>query len=261
MKITFLGTGTSQGVPVIACECEVCKSLDFRNKRLRVSVHILSQNSSIIIDAGPDFRQQVLRESIKSLDAILLTHEHKDHTTGLDDIRAFNFKQGISMPIFASKEVHIQLKREFEYVFTEHKYPGIPQMDLREIHENQSFTAGNLKVEPILVMHHKLKVFGFRIGDFTYITDANFIAVEEIEKIKGSKIVVLNALQKGPHISHFTLEQAIEIAKKIGAEKTYFTHISHKLGLHAEVEKELPEGVFLAYDGLSVSLQQFEGVY
>lgn len=254
MKVTFLGTGTSQGVPVIACECEVCRSLDYRNKRLRVSVQIEIGATNIIIDAGPDFRQQVLRENIKKLDAILLTHEHKDHTAGLDDIRAYNFKQGLPMPIYASLPVQEQIKREFAYVFTEKKYPGIPEMELREIIENQRITIGEIMIEPILVLHHKLKVFGFRVGDFTYITDANYIADEEIDKIKGSKILVLNALQKAPHISHFTLEQAIEMAKRIGAEKTYFTHIGHKLGLHSEIEAELPENVFLAYDGLAMEV-------
>lgn len=254
MKITFLGTGTSQGVPVIACNCVVCKSLDYRDKRLRVSIHIQIGATSIIIDAGPDFRQQILRENIQTLDAILITHEHKDHTAGLDDIRAFNFKQEMAMPIYAAKPVQAQLKREFEYVFREHKYPGIPQMNLIEIVENEAFKIGQTMIEPILVMHHKLKVFGFRIGDFTYITDANFISEPEIDKIKGSKVLVLNALQKTPHISHFTLAEAIEMAEKIGAEKTYFTHISHKLGLHAQVEKELPPKMYLAWDGLKISL-------
>jgi phosphoribosyl 1,2-cyclic phosphate phosphodiesterase len=251
MKVTFLGTGTSQGVPVITCECEVCQSLDYRNKRLRVSVHVQIDSQSILIDAGPDFRQQILRENIKQLDAILLTHEHKDHTAGLDDIRAFNFRHGKAMPIYASIAVHDQLKKEYGYVFAEKQYPGIPQMQLEPI-ENKTFKVNNTNITPIQVLHHKLPVFGFRIGDFTYITDANFISDAEIEKIKGSKVLVLNALQKTPHISHFTLEQAIEISQKIGAEKTYFTHISHKLGLHADVEKELPEGIFLAWDGLSL---------
>jgi phosphoribosyl 1,2-cyclic phosphate phosphodiesterase len=254
MEITFLGTGTSQGVPVIACGCEVCKSLDYRNNRLRVSVHIQTENTSIIIDAGPDFRQQVLRENIQKLDAILLTHEHKDHTAGLDDIRAFNFKQEKPMPIYASEAVHGQLKREFEYVFAEKKYPGIPQMELEKITENESFLVGETKVTPINVLHHKLKVFGFRIADFTYITDANFIDKKEIEKISGTKVLVLNALQKTPHISHFTFDEAVAMAKIIGAETTYFTHISHKLGLHAEVEKELPANIKLAYDGLAIRL-------
>jgi phosphoribosyl 1,2-cyclic phosphate phosphodiesterase len=254
MKITFLGTGTSQGVPVIACSCEVCRSLDFRNKRLRVSVHIQIGATSLIIDAGPDFRQQILCESIKKLDAILITHEHKDHTAGLDDIRAFNFIQERAMPIYASKQVHHQLKREYEYVFADHKYPGIPQMELIEIHESHSFKIEKIEIEPINVLHHKMKVFGFRVGNFTYITDANFIAESEIDKIKGSKILVLNALQKTPHVSHFTLEQAVAMAHRIGAEKTYFTHISHKLGLHAEVEKELPERMFLAWDGLNLEI-------
>jgi phosphoribosyl 1,2-cyclic phosphate phosphodiesterase len=253
MKITFLGTGTSQGVPVIACECEVCNSIDFRNKRLRVSVNIQIGNTSILIDAGPDFRQQILRENINKLDAILITHEHKDHTAGLDDIRAFNFIQKKAMPIYASAEVHTQLKREYEYVFSEKQYPGIPQMQLIPI-ENNSFSINNISITPIQVLHHKLPVFGFRINDFTYITDANFISEIELEKIKGSKIVVINALQKDPHISHFTLAEAVNLIEKIKPQKAYLTHISHKLGLHNEVEKELPSNIKLAFDGLTITL-------
>lgn len=253
MKVTFLGTGTSQGVPVIACECDVCKSLDFRDKRLRVSVLIEVDSINLLIDAGPDFRQQMLREGIKKIDAILITHEHKDHTAGLDDIRAFNFKHEKAMPIYASVEVHEQLKREYSYVFAEYNYPGIPQMDLKPI-TNLPFKIDNTLITPILVLHHKLHVFGFRIGDFTYITDANYISETEIEKIKGSKVLVLNALQKNHHISHFTLEQAIDMAKIIGAESTYFTHISHKMGHHSEVQRELPDGISLAWDGLTIEL-------
>jgi phosphoribosyl 1,2-cyclic phosphate phosphodiesterase len=253
MKITFLGTGTSQGVPVIACECEVCKSLDYRDKRLRVSVYIEIDNQRILIDAGPDFRQQILRENIKTIDAILLTHEHKDHTAGLDDIRAFNFKNNKAMPIYATTFVHEQLKREYSYVFTEKQYPGIPQMELITI-ENSNFQVDQLNIIPIQVMHYKLPVFGFRIGDFTYITDANYISEIEIEKLKGTKILVLNALQKSPHISHFTFDEAIELIEKIKPEKAFLTHISHKLGLHNEVDKELPPYIKLAYDGLTLKL-------
>lgn len=252
MKITFLGTGTSQGVPVIACDCEVCRSLDYRNKRLRVSVHLQIDNQSILIDAGPDFRQQILRENIRSLDAILLTHEHKDHTAGLDDIRAFNFRQHKPMQIYASSNVHEQLKRDYSYVFSEKQYPGIPQMALIEI-SNKPFSIDNLNITPIQVLHHKLPVFGFRVQDFTYITDANYISDIEIEKIKGSKIVVLNALQKSPHISHFTLEQAVELIEKINPEMAFLTHISHNLGLHNEVESELPPNIKLAFDGLTLA--------
>ena len=253
MTVTFLGTGTSQGVPVITCTCDICQSLDFRDKRLRSSIHIQSDDISLVVDTGPDFRQQMLRERIRKLSAIVFTHQHKDHTAGMDDVRSFNFSQKKDMPVFARKEVIEQIKQEFAYVFAEVKYPGVPRIETHEI-SNSPFEVENLLIQPIEVMHHKLPVFGFRIGDFTYITDANFISDEEMEKIKGSKILVLNALQKQPHISHYTLEEAIEVSQKIGAEQTYFTHISHRLGLHQEVQKELPENIFLAYDGLKLSI-------
>jgi phosphoribosyl 1,2-cyclic phosphate phosphodiesterase len=253
MHVTFLGTGTSQGVPVIACTCEVCCSLDFRDKRLRVSVHLQIDNKSFIIDSGPDFRQQVLRERIKTLDALLFTHEHKDHTAGMDDIRSYNFRQKKDMPIYARSTVIEQLKREFFYIFTENKYPGVPRVQVNII-DNNPFTIEGIQVTPIEVMHYRLPVFGFRIGDFTYITDANFIAEEELQKIRGSKVVVLNALQKENHISHFTLAQAVELLEELQPEKAFLTHISHKLGLHAEVEKELPPFIKIAYDGLRVEV-------
>lgn len=254
MNVTFLGTGTSQGVPVIACSCSVCTSLDYRDKRLRSSVFIETEEGvNIVIDSGPDFRQQMLRERIHKMDALLLTHEHKDHTAGLDDIRAFNFRNDMAMPVFGRKNVLEQLKREFAYIFSNTDYPGIPRIRPMEI-DSSPFTVGNIPVVPILTYHHKLPVFGYRIKDFTYITDANRIPDEEIEKIKGSKILVLNALQKEPHMSHFTLDEAVALAKKIGTERTYFTHISHRMGLHSDVQAELPEGIFIAYDGLKVTV-------
>lgn len=253
MTVTFLGTGTSQGVPVIACNCAVCGSLDFRDKRLRSSIHVEVDDQSIVVDTGPDFRQQMLRERITWLDAILYTHEHKDHTAGMDDVRSFNFKQRMDMPIYGRSSVIDQLQREFAYVFAEKKYPGVPRVVTQTI-DNREFTVGGTAIIPIEVMHYKLPVFGFRIGDFTYITDANSISEAEKEKVYGSKIVVLNALQKEPHISHFTLAEAIALAEELGAEQTYFTHISHRLGLHKQVSTELPDGVFLAYDGLKITL-------
>ncbi len=253
MKVTILGSGTSQGVPVIGCNCSVCTSLDFRDKRLRSSIHIEEEGKSIVIDSGPDFRQQVLRERIKSLDALIFTHEHKDHTAGMDDIRSFNFLQEKDMPIYADPRVIDQLKREFAYVFTEKKYPGAPQVEVHEI-DGKPFEVDGIKITPIEVMHYKLPVYGFRIGDFTYITDAKTISDESIEKIKGSKIVILNALQQTEHISHFTLEEAIEMAEIIGAETTYFTHQSHKMGTHRTVETTLPANIKLAYDGLQIKL-------
>lgn len=254
MKITFLGTGTSTGVPVLTCKCDVCRSLDFRDKRLRVSLLIQHQNVNIVIDTGPDFRQQALTADLTHLDAVVFTHEHKDHTAGLDDVRPFNYLQGIkNCPIYAHPRVIHQLKQEYHYAFQSNPYPGVPIIECNEI-DNKPFFIKDLEFIPINVMHHKLQVFGFRIQDFTYITDANYISEEEIEKIKGSKILVINALQRQPHLSHFTLQEAIDISLKIGAEHTYFTHISHKLGLHAEVEKELPAHISLAYDGLTLSL-------
>ena len=254
MKVTFLGTGTSQGVPVIGCQCEVCLSLDYRDKRLRSSILIQDEEDfQVVIDTGPDFRQQMLRERVRKLEGVFFTHAHKDHTAGLDDIRSFNFLQKKDMPVFGEKPVLDQLRREFAYIFSETKYPGIPQVALNEITE-QSFSFQGKEIIPIRVMHHKLPVLGFRIGNFTYITDANHIPEEEKEKIKGSSILVLNALQKDPHISHFTLDEAVKMAEEIGATNTYLTHISHKLGLHKGVSNELPENVQLAYDGLTLTI-------
>jgi len=253
LKVTFLGTGTSQGVPVIGCECRVCKSLDYRDKRFRTSVYIEANDVSFVIDTGPDFRMQMLRSGINRLDAIIFTHEHKDHTAGLDDIRPFNFMQQKDMPVFGKRQVIDQLKREYSYIFSDKKYPGVPQVSCIEIDEHPFHIEG-LDITPLPVLHYKLPVLGFRIRDFSYITDANFIPDSTLALLEGSEILVLNALQKDPHISHFTLDQAIEQAQKIGAKKTYFTHISHKLGLHHEVEQALPEGIFLAFDGMELTL-------
>lgn len=251
MILTFLGTGTSQGVPVIGCSCPVCLSLDFRDKRFRSSIHLEVMGQSIVIDTGPDFRMQMLREGIKKLDAVLFTHEHKDHTAGLDDIRPFNFYQQADIPIFGRKAVLEQLQREYAYIFNDKKYPGVPQVTCVEI-DYQPFQVNGVGITPLPVLHYKLPVLGFRIGNFSYITDANSIPNETYSLLEGSEILVLNALQKEPHISHFTLDQAIEQARRIGATNTYFTHISHRLGVHEEIEKELPEGVHLAYDGLKL---------
>jgi phosphoribosyl 1,2-cyclic phosphate phosphodiesterase len=255
ISITFLGTGTSSGVPVLTCTCEVCRSVDFRDKRLRSSVLIQSENTNIVIDTGPDFRQQMLNAGGVRIDAVVYTHEHKDHTAGLDDIRPYNYLRGTRehVPLYGRAHVLEQIKREFGYIFEENPYPGVPLVKTYTI-ENSSFKIGDLSLTPIEVLHYKLPVFGFRIGDFTYITDANFISETEKEKIKGSKVLVLNALQRTPHISHFTLDQAVALAQELGAEKTYFTHISHKLGLHHEVEKELPSGIHLAFDGLNLQV-------
>jgi len=249
LKISFLGTGTSQGVPVIACHCPVCTSGDIRDKRLRSSLLVEYDGHTVVIDTGPDFRFQMLRAKVEKLDAIVYTHEHKDHVAGLDDIRAFNYQEGKAMKIFADLRVQEAIKTEFAYIFNPIRYPGIPLVDFHEI-SNAPFSINNQIWNPIQVMHYKLPIFGFRIGDFTYITDAKSIGEKEKEKIKGSKVLVLNALQKDKHISHFTLSEAISLGRELEAETTYFTHISHKLGKHSDVENELPYSFHLAFDQL-----------
>jgi phosphoribosyl 1,2-cyclic phosphate phosphodiesterase len=253
MRITFLGTGTSQGIPVIACDCAVCRSDDPRNQRLRASVWIETNEGSFVIDTGPDFRQQMLRADVRQLDAAVFTHQHKDHTAGLDDIRAFNHRQQKDMPLYGRESVLNQIKGEFAYAFSDHRYPGVPHFELHFI-ENKPFDIKGTTFLPIEVMHHRLPVYGYRVGDFTYITDANFISESEQEKIRGSKVLVLDTLQKEPHLSHFTLSQALELIQKLEVPCAYLTHISHKLGLHLDVEKELPDHVRLAYDGLVLEL-------
>lgn len=253
MKVTFLGTGTSQGIPLIGCDCRVCTSHDPKDKRLRTSVFIEHHDTNIVIDTGPDFRQQMLRENIRKVDAVLFTHEHKDHIAGLDEVRAFNFIHQMVMPVYATERVQNAIKREFAYIFAEEKYPGIPQIELKTI-SNQTFDVSGIKVIPIEVMHHKMSVKAFRIGNFTYITDANYISEDEKEKIKGSEIIVVNALRKNHHISHFTFEEAIELMEELKPKKAFFTHISHQLGTHEEVGLELPDYIRLAYDGLSIEV-------
>jgi phosphoribosyl 1,2-cyclic phosphate phosphodiesterase len=253
LKVTFLGTGTSQGVPVIACTCEVCRSLDFRDKRLRTSIHIEIAGKSLVIDTGPDFRQQMLREYVKRLDAVVFTHAHRDHTSGLDDVRAYNFKQNMDMPVYGTHDVLEQLKAEYDYIFADRNYPGLPRLDLIEI-TDAVFSIDDVKITPLPVMHFKLPVLGFRFGNFSYITDANFIPDSTLEKLVGTEVLVLNALQREKHISHFNLEEALAMVEKIKPARTFFTHISHKLGLHAEVAKQLPDGVSLAFDGLQVEV-------
>lgn len=253
LQVTFLGTGTSQGVPVIACTCEVCCSADPRDKRLRSSIMLQDKQTLIVIDSGPDFRQQLLREKVRKLDGLVFTHEHKDHIAGMDDIRAFNYILKKEIDIYAAKQVQKAIEREFHYAFEEIKYPGIPQFNLHTIH-NKAFNVGTITLQPILVKHYMLDVFGFRVGDFTYITDAKTIPDEEIEKIKGTRILVLNALRREEHVSHFTLEEALEMIDVIKPEKAYLTHISHQLGKHELVNAELPEGVECAYDGLMLPI-------
>jgi phosphoribosyl 1,2-cyclic phosphate phosphodiesterase len=249
LKITLLGTGTSTGVPMIACSCAVCTSADLKDKRLRSSILVESAQTTIVVDTTPDFRYQMLRAGIKKLDAVLFTHPHKDHTAGLDDVRAFNFFQQKVMPVYANELTISALKKEFSYIFSDRKYPGIPDLKLHQI-TFDPFTIGDIPVVPILVWHLNMPVLGFRFGKFTYITDANRIDAAEMEKIRGTQVLVLNALRKEQHISHFTLEEAVGIVKELNVKQAYFTHLSHQMGKHADIEKELPHGIHLAYDGL-----------
>ncbi|MBS1738131.1 MAG: MBL fold metallo-hydrolase [Bacteroidetes bacterium] len=253
LTITFLGTGTSSGVPMIACGCEVCKSNDFHNKRLRSSILVQSALTTLVVDTTPDFRTQMLRAGVNKLDAVLFTHPHKDHIAGLDDVKAFNYFQNKDMDVYANELTQRALKREFAYIFDEQKYPGVPSINLHLI-DSKPFVVGDIPVIPILVYHLNMPVIGFRFGNFTYITDANRIDPEELEKVSGSKILVLNALRKKKHISHFSLSEAIELSQRLDMPNTYFTHISHQLGLHQEVNSDLPSGTHLAYDELKLEL-------
>lgn len=251
---TFLGTGTSQGVPVIACTCAVCKSGNIKDKRLRTSFLFSDGNKTIVIDTGPDFRQQMLTNEVQMVDAVLFTHEHKDHVAGLDDVRAYNYKSGKDMEVYATLQVQEALKREFAYVFSGFTYPGIPKVNLNEI-SNKIIKIGGMEILPIKVMHHNLPVTAFRVAGLTYITDANHIDDLEKEKIIGSDIIVINALRKEDHVSHFNLAQALAFIDEMNPKKAYLTHISHYLGLHEEVSKELPSNVEIAYDGLNISFE------
>lgn len=253
MKITVLGSGTSQGVPVIACQCKVCKSSDKHDKRLRSSVMIQKECTTVVIDTGPDFRQQMLRENVENLDAILITHTHKDHIAGLDDVRSFNYLSGKPMQVYASAYDQEEIKREFAYAFDKKPYPGVPKIELKELTE-KDIIIGKLHIRPFRVMHHQLEVFGFRIDDFAYITDANYIPASSMEKLFGVKVLILDALRKEKHVSHFNLEEAIQLAKRLKVEQTYFTHLSHLMGLHHQVQKELPENMALAWDGLKINM-------
>ena len=251
-RLTFLGTGTSQGVPMIGCECEVCKSEDSRDKRLRASVFVEYEGLKILVDAGPDFRQQLLREGIGSVDAILLTHNHKDHTGGLDDIRAFNYFEKKATDIYCEKYVEDSLRQEYSYAFAEVKYPGAPEWNVHIIDDNPFYING-VKIIPIRGKHYKLPVLGYRFGNVAYCTDMNHIADEEFEKLKGLEHFIINCVRRGRHISHFSLEGALEVAEKVGAKHTWITHLSHQLPRHEELLKELPERVEPAYDGLQIN--------
>ena len=254
MKITFLGTGTSQGIPVIGSTHPVCQSSDPKDKRLRVSVLLSWKNFNFVIDCGPDFRQQMLANRVDKLDGILFTHEHADHTAGIDDIRPYFFRQG-DIPIYAHRRVIENLKRRFDYIFADkNRYPGAPAVQINEVNNNVPFQIGDKQAIPIDAHHNRLQVFGYRVGNFAYLTDVKTVADEEIEKIKGVKVLSVNALRIDPHHSHFNVEEALEFVEKVQPQKTYFTHISHYLGFHKEVENSLPDNVHLAYDNLVLSV-------
>lgn len=253
MKITFLGTGTSQGIPIIGSDHPVCLSENPKDKRLRVSVLVEWDGYTFVVDCGPDFRQQMLRAKVSKIDGIIFTHEHADHTMGLDDIRPFFFKQG-DIPLYAHKRVFNALEKRFDYIFTsEKKYPGVPSVTQTEV-KNQAFLAGNLKVMPIEGLHYKLQVFGYRFGDFAYLTDMKTVTDAEVEKLQGLEVLVVNALRIQPHISHFNLEEALEFIECVKPKRAYLTHISHHLGFHDDVQQNLPENVFLAYDNLQITI-------
>lgn len=253
MEFTFLGTGTSQGVPLIGCKCEVCQSSDPKDQRLRTSLMVENDGARVVIDTGPDFRQQMLRENVSALDSVVFTHEHKDHIAGLDDVRAFNYIQKKAMDVYGTERVQTALKREFFYIFNGDNYPGIPRLNLHTISE-EPFISGGIPFLPIPVMHMNLPVLGFKIGDFSYITDANSISDSSKKIIYKSEVLVLNALRKEKHVSHFTLDEAIALIEELQPKKAFLTHISHQLGKHSEVEASLPGHIRLAFDGLRVTL-------
>lgn len=253
MKITILGSGTSQGVPVVACDCAVCQSDNEKDKRLRASILIETADTTIVVDAGPDFRQQMLREKVKKLDAILITHSHKDHIAGLDDVRSFNYLSRKPMRVYASQRDQEEIKREFSYAFDDHPYPGVPRIEFVDLKE-EPFQIGDLKIIPFIVKHRFLDVYGFRIGDFAYITDTNHIPEKAMQVLQGTRILILDALRKEQHISHFTLSEALNIADTLNVEQAYFTHISHLMGFHEEVQGSLNEKRMLAWDGLEINI-------
>lgn len=254
ISLTFLGTGTSQGVPVVGCDCEVCQSVDSKDKRLRSSVMIQSEEANVVIDCGPDFRQQMLREGVTRVDGIVLTHEHMDHVSGLDDVRPFNFMMRSDMPLYATERVQGRLQQQFAYAFAKDKYPGSPGYELRNVVENVPFQIADQTWMPILGQHGTWPVMGYRIGDLVYLTDVSGMSVEQLEYIKGAKVLIVNALRREPHIAHFSFQEAIDFAQATDVPMVFFTHASHHLGKQADITEELPEGFALAYDGLRIQI-------
>ncbi len=255
MRLTLLGTGTSQGVPVIGCECAVCASTNPQDNRLRTSAMVEVDGATIVIDTGPDFRQQMLRARPHDVDAVIYTHEHKDHIAGLDDVRAFNFKHHKAMNLYATPTVQAAIRQEFQYIFSDMKYPGVPEVMLHEIDPSVPFHIGDVEIIPLLVYHYKMPVLGFRIGNMAYITDASSIPDSVMAQLQGLDVLVLDALRRQSHISHFNLQQAVAISEILKPSRTYFTHISHLMGLHSEVNAELPPNMYLGYDMLSVDVE------
>ncbi len=253
-RLTFLGTGTSQGVPIIACNCEVCTSADPRDSRLRTSALLQADGKNILFDIGPDFRQQMLRQGVSRLDAILVTHAHRDHVAGLDDVRPLNYVQRGPIDLYLNSIAASALRRDYKYIFSPHDYPGLPEIELHEV--DSPFTVAGVGVVPIHALHKDLPILGYRVGDMAYITDTNSIPREELNKIRGLKVLVINALRKERHWSHYSLEEALEVIGQVGPEQAYLTHVSHEIGLHSEVQSMLPDGVFLAYDTLEVVIEQ-----
>lgn len=255
MKLTFLGTGTSQGVPVIACRCAVCQSDDWHDRHLRTSALVeTDEGRNILIDIGPDFREQMLREKVTHLDGILITHAHRDHVGGLDDIRSFNYVQHQNMDLFCNHDARVAIERDYHYIFEPHEFPGLPEADLHELSGDEEFEVAGVRVIPVKAMHKTLPVMGYRIGKLAYITDANYIAPQELDKLAGIEVLVINALRKQPHFSHYCLSEALEVIAQVNPRQAYLTHMSHEMGLYAEVSKELPENVQLAYDGLQIRI-------
>ena len=249
-RLVFLGTGTSQGVPIIGCSCAVCSSVDCKNQRLRTSVALEGEGTRVVVDTGPDFRAQMLREDVTSLDGVVYTHEHKDHLAGMDDVRPFNYLQKRAMTLHASERVEEALRRDFHYAFDEHRHGGVPDVHIARVQDFERFELGGMEWEPLPIVHGSLGIHGYRVDDLAYITDANAIPESTLERLHGLEVLVLNALRPEPHYSHFSLSEALEVAALVGAKRTYLTHISHLMGRHEEVQKNLPEGVSLAFDGL-----------
>lgn len=255
MKVTFLGTGTSQGIPIIGCKCAVCKSSNTRDKRLRTSALVSVGDKNILIDIGPDFREQMLRNDVSHLNAILVTHAHRDHVAGIDDIRPYNYYQQSPIDIYARSNAIEAIRRDYAYIFAQHIYPGLPEANLIEVSGSSVFSIGNTEVVPIEAMHKDMPILGYKMGRFAYVTDANYIAPTELDKIKGVDVLVINALRIEKHFSHYSLAEALEVIEYLKPRKAYLTHMSHEMGFYDEVSRHLPENVFLAYDGLIVEIQ------